>query len=252
MTHTSEIAIPVAQPFDFALTTQFLAGFSPMMGEVATRDGALSKTWLHERQPVTALVRAERGELVCALSSVKPIDDEARGAVAARVSFFLGATDELGPFHALAQRDRAFAPLARRLRGFHHPKFPTPFEAACWALVNQRVSLAQARKMKSALVARWGDAPTEAFPEAKTLARATEAELTRALGNERKARAVFAASQAFARVDEAWLQSAPIAEVEAWLRRIRASATSAPRSSFTAASAGRSRRRSAFRGRPSS
>ena len=40
------------------------------------------------------------------------------------------------------------------------------------------------------------------------------------IGNERKARAVFHVSQAFAKVDEKWLQTAPIGEVDAWLRKI--------------------------------
>ena len=212
--------IPVSDPFDFDLTVKFLRGFSPMMGEVAISERALEKTWLHQRQPVTASVRAGEGGLWVDLSSPEPIDEGAERAVAERVAFFLGANDELADFHERAERDRAFAPLARRLRGLHHPKFPTPFEAACWSVVNQRIALAQARKMKAAIVARWGDAATDAFPEPKTLAEATEAELARAIGNQRKARAVFAVSQAFADLDEKWLQTAPLDEVEARLRRI--------------------------------
>lgn len=72
--------------------------------------------------------------------------------------------------------------------------------------------------MKAALVARFG--ALGAFPEAKTLARATEAEIRAVVKNERKARAVGSAAQAFARASEKWLQTAPIEEVDAWVRRI--------------------------------
>ena len=213
--HTRQTFVPVTEPFDLSLSRQFLEGFSPMMGEVALRDGAIEKTWLHRGQPVTATIR---DGLACTLSSPAPIDDETERAIGERVAFFLSTGDDVEAFHAIAERDEAFAPVARRLRGLHHPKFPTPFEAACWAAINQRIALAQARKMKAAIVERFGKAG--AFPEAKTLAEATEAELGRTIGNQRKARAVFAASQAFARVDEKCLQTAPIAEAEAWLRSI--------------------------------
>ena len=216
--HTRQTFVPVTQPFDLSLSLQFLEGFSPMMGEVAVRERSLEKTWLHRGQPVTAIVREGDGGLACTLESPKAIEDDTERAIAERVGFFLSANDDVEEFYARAERDEAFAPVARRLRGLHHPKFPTPFESACWAAINQRIALAQARKMKAALVAKWGAG--DAFPEAKTLAKATEVELARAIGNERKARALFAASQAFARVDEKWLQTAPIGEAEAWLRSI--------------------------------
>lgn len=74
--------------------------------------------------------------------------------------------------------------------------------------------------MKAAIVARWGANGCGAFPEAHALAHATEGELARAIGNERKARAVWAVARAFRDVDENWLQTAPIADVDASLRRI--------------------------------
>ena len=213
--HTREISVPVTQPFDLGLSVEFLRGFSPMMGEVEVERGVLKKTWLHEGVPVTVTIREG---LACALSSPSAIGKEAERAIAERVAFFLSAGDDVEAFYRLAARDEAFAPVAKKLRGLHHPKFPTPFECLCWGLVNQRIPLAQARKLKASLVERFG--AKGAFPEPKTLAKATEGELASILKNERKARAVFAAAQAFAAVDEKWLQTAPIDEVEAWLRRI--------------------------------
>jgi len=213
-----EISVAVTEPFDFDLTLQFLEGFSPTKGEIAIDAGSLEKTWLRDGVPITAKVRRAEGGLACALSSPRRIDEDAARAMAERVSFFLGARDDVSAFYAIAARDDAFAPVAARLRGLHHAKFPTPFEAACWALLNQRVGLPRAREMKSALVARFGAAG--AFPEAATLARATESAIRACVGVDRKARAVWSAAQAFAKVDEKWLQTAPIGEVDAWVRRI--------------------------------
>ena len=138
----------------------------------------------------------------------------------------MSADEDLGGLYEIAKRDEAFAPVAKKLRGFHHPKFGTPFEAAVWSVLNQRVGLGPARKMKAAIVREWGRGV--AFPEATTMARLTEKQIGKTIGNERKARAVFHVSQAFSfsgsKVDdngkERWLQTAPIAEVDAWLRKI--------------------------------
>jgi DNA-3-methyladenine glycosylase II len=218
--HTRAIVVPVTQPFDLELASQFLDGFSPLAGEVGLGGGAIVKSWLTRGQPVTATIRAGDGGLACALASPAPIGDDAARALADRVAELLSARDDVGEFYALAARDRAFAPVAERLRGLHHPKFSTPFEAACWALINQRIDLRRARAMKAALVARFGAPGCDAFPEAAALAAAGERALAATVGHERKGRALAAAAQAFAAVDEAWLRAAPLAAVEDWLRRI--------------------------------
>jgi DNA-3-methyladenine glycosylase II len=210
--------ISLRDPFDFGHTLRFLHAFSPMAGEQRVSSDTLVKSWIVRETPVTVTMRQEGTRLRLALD--KRLDAETDAALAERVASFVSADEDLSGFYDLASRDEQFAPVAKKLRGFHHPRFATPFEAACWSVINQRIQLGQARKMKSAIVTKWGKKGVEAFPEAATLARATEKELARVIGNERKARAVFAVSQAFAKVDEKWLQTAPIAEVDAWLRRI--------------------------------
>jgi len=185
--------ISLREPFDFSHTLKFLRAFSPMAGEQRVSADALVKSWVVRETPVTVTMRQRGARLACALD--RELDAATEAALADRVASFVSAGEDLAEFYALASRDARFAPVTRRLRGFHHPKFGTPFEAAVWSVLNQRVGLAQARKMKAAIVAKWGRC---AFPEATTLARATEKDLTRVIGNDRKARAVFAVSQAFA------------------------------------------------------
>jgi DNA-3-methyladenine glycosylase II len=212
--------INVARPFELALSAAFLRKFSPMAGEVGFAGGALVKAWLVGGQPITAEIHAAPDGLDCCLTSPSPIAARSAAILADRVGEFLSTRDELGEFHALAAADPPFAPLATRLRGFHHPKFPTPFEALCWALINQRIQLARARALKAMLVRRFGAADCDAFPEAATLAAVSERDIVATLGDERRGRALADAARRFATVDEAWLRAGPLGEVEAWLRAI--------------------------------
>lgn len=218
--HTRDASIRLRTPFDFDLTLAFLRGFGPMAGEQRVTRGELVKSWLVARTPVTVSMRAQRETLACTLSSPKPIDGAIEHAICARVASFVSADEDLTDFHFIAARDEPFAPVARRLRGLHHPKFATPFEAACWAVINQRVRFADARKMKAALASCFGAPSFDAFPEASTVARASEGELAKLLGHPRKARAVASVARAFAHVDEKWLHHAPIDDVTTWLGRL--------------------------------
>ena len=102
-------------------------------------------------------------------------------------------------------------------------RFPSPFEAACWGVINQRTSLVTARRMKDALTRRAGPAITvdgvehRAFPEPAAVARLDDAELARLLPGGRRAKAVAAVARAFVDVDGRFLREAPIADVRAWL-----------------------------------
>jgi DNA-3-methyladenine glycosylase II len=219
-----------APPFDGGATFAFLDGFGPLRGEQQIAAGALTKALVHRGQVVAFRVRPAgteaRPEIAYRLVSDRPLRTATEEAVARRIGFFLSADEDLEPFYRRAGEDPWFAPLAARLRGLHHVKFPTPFEAACWGAINQRIQLPVAKKMKEDLCRRLGGSVVAggatywAFPEADTIAGAGHAELRAVLGNERKARVLAGIAQAFAGVDDAFLREAPIADVEAWLRRI--------------------------------
>jgi DNA-3-methyladenine glycosylase II len=213
-------SLAVTQPFDLALSIEFLRGFSPMAGEQQFTRGSIVKSWLHRGQPIEATLSASPRGVDFALTSPRQIDDAAERAIAEVATRFLSADEDLEPFYALAERDAAFAPVARRLRGLHHVRFGTPFEAACWSVINQRIGRAQARARKAALVRRFGAETSDAFPEPAAMAGAGERELFALLGHQRKARALAAVIAAFAAIEPSWLRSAPLAEVERWLRAI--------------------------------
>jgi len=219
------------RPFDFDKSLDFLGFFAPMEGEQTLAARALAKAVLLHGQIVVFEIAVagsvEQPRLDYRLHSDQLIGDALRLAAEDRIAFFLSLHDDLGPFYAIGLDDPSFAPVIQRLYGYHQVKFLTPFENACWAVLTQRTPIPIAKKLKQALVERFGASLTidgeryAAFPEPVHLAAADSAELLELVGNPRRAEYLQAVSSAFAGTDEAWLRAAPYAEVEAWLRAIK-------------------------------
>jgi len=220
---------PVA-PFDLSLSLEFLRGFGPMAGEQLVEAGSFTKAICCSGQAVAFRVR-QKGDRDRPILDVDLFSDRALSAgvwrhVLGRVQALLSTDEDLGPFHALAAADPAMAPLVSRLRGLHHVKFPSAFEAACWGVINQRIQLPLARAMKCALMRRAGASVVVdgvehwGFPEPRAVESLGETELARLLPGGRRARAVLELARAFSSVDERFLERAPIDEVREWLRAI--------------------------------
>src|ERR1700722_5113240 len=224
------LAIQPVPPFDLSRSLAFLRGFGPMLGEQSVDATSLTKARACAGQAGAVRVRQKgqrgRATLDVDLFSSKTLRKGLWRQVLARVRALLSTDEDLVPFHALAAADPAMAPLVTRLRGLHHVRFPSAFEAACWAVINQRIQLRTAREMKAALVRRVGASVAvdgvehHAFPEPEAVLALGESELTHLLPGGRRAKAVLEVARAFASVDEAWLQHGPLDEVREWLRRI--------------------------------
>jgi len=218
-------------PFDFAKTYQFLQGFSPTAGEQSFHADAITKAVANGDQAVAFTVRSvgsvEQPRLAYTLATEHPLNNAEQARVADRIRFFLSLDDDLAPFYAVGRADPQFAPIIQRFYGLHHPKFLTPFEIACWAILGQRIAMPVARRMKLALVERWGphvmlaDGVYRAFPAPATLADVMPDELLAIVRNERKAEYVQAIIAYFNQVDEQFLRTGPYEEVKASLRSVR-------------------------------
>ena len=231
MPHLTSGALTPKAPFDFDKSLAFINGFGPMAGEQVSRGRALAKAVLVGGQAIVFEVvpagNLERPRLNYTLHSDRPIGAATERAAADRIAFFLSLGDDLAPFYALAEDDPVFAPIAKRLYGYHQVKFLTPFENAAWAVLTQRNAMPIARNLKRALVERYGtrldvgDQTYWAFPEARTLAEADGGALFDLLPSLRRAEYLQAVAIAFSGADEQWLRSAPYTEVLAWLRAIK-------------------------------
>jgi DNA-3-methyladenine glycosylase II len=228
---TASGVLTPAAPFDFEQSLDFLGMFAPTRGEQTLAPRTLTKAVMIGGQPVVFRVAGAGGadapRLEYTLFAAAPITPETQATAADRIAFYLSLDDDLRPFYALGAADPAFAPVIRRLYGYHQVKFLTPFENAAWAILSQRNPMPVAQKQKQALAARFGGTLTvdgtayTAFPEAAQLADVPPATLREVVNNDRRTEYLAAAARAFSTVDEGWLRAAPYAEVEAWLRGIK-------------------------------
>ena len=218
-------------PFDFQKGLDFLAAFDPMQGEQVIGEGELCKALAEGGRTVVYSVRGagsvKRPTVDYTLWSEGRLTQKQKQAVLDRIDLFLGLSEDLRPFYDRAAKDPAFQPIVERLHGMHHVKLPSPFEAACWAVLAARAPMPVARKMKRAIVERWGSSlevsgvTYSAFPEQPSLGGASEADLAETIGNRRRAAYLHEVIRAFSDVDESWLRTAPYDEADAWLKEIR-------------------------------
>jgi DNA-3-methyladenine glycosylase II len=161
------------------------------------------------------------------LTAAAPLDDALAEAALERLRGYLSLDDDLLPFYARAEGDAVFAPVLKALYGYHQVKFPTPFGAACWAVLSQRNSWPNSRRMLGALAEAYGPRLTlegreyVAFPEPELLAVVGPEKLAETIRHRPKGTTLAGVAHAFAGVDDGWLRAAPYAEVEAWLRGLR-------------------------------
>jgi DNA-3-methyladenine glycosylase II len=220
---------PAVAPFDLGRSIAFLRGFTPMAGEHATSASSLTKAFRVDRRPVVARVRQE-GDAAAPVLAYELFADgltpAGERAAAERIRRFLGADEDLAPFYAAAAGDPPMERLTERLRGLHHVTFPSAFESACWGALYQRIPLARARAMKLGIVRAFGAMVVHdgfehpVFPDATTLAEASEADLAEIVGEGRRPKALAAIARAFTTIDEDWLRAAPLDEARSCLRAI--------------------------------
>jgi len=218
-------------PFDFAKTLAFLGDFTPTAGEQALAPDSVTKAVTLHRRAVAFNVRdagtLEDPRIAYTLYSEHLLGAAEQDAIVDRIRFFLSLDDDLLPFYAIGRTDPAFVPVIEHLYGLHQPKFLTPFEIACWAILAQRNPIAMAHRTKMALVQRWGTAITlpegtqRAFPEVEQLAAVSPNELAEVVRNPRKVEYLMAVIEFFSSVDEQFLRTGNYDEVSTQIRAIR-------------------------------
>jgi DNA-3-methyladenine glycosylase II len=144
-----------------------------------------------------------------------------------RIKSFLSLDDDLKPFYKLGVNDNCFAPVLENLYGLHQVKFLTPFEAAAWAVLSQRISMKVAHIMKTRLTEAIGDKINIegidywTFPAAHQLKNLGVEKLVTIIKNKRKSEFLMAVAEAFDRVDENFLRNGDSEDVKEWLMNIK-------------------------------
>jgi len=213
-------------PFDFQHTLAFLNGFTPMSEEQSLAPQALTKAVYAAGKPVVFRLvsrgTVDRPLLEYTLYSREPLDAAATDAVLDRIRFFLSLDDDLTAFYSAARQDAPFERVVQQLYGFHHVKFMTPFEIACWSVLVQRNPMPLAKRMKMSLVRDYVEplcvdgADYYAFPEPDAILTNDIGKLDAIVGSKRAAY-LYGIAEQFLIVDEAFLRTGDYETVKAWL-----------------------------------
>jgi len=223
------LTLSATPPFSFGQTLHFIRAFYARDFErVPAHEQVLGRTLRRvvsvRGLPVLFEAEEAAGGVQLTLYA-EHLSDELVTTTTDRVRFYLGLDDDLGPLYSRA--DPIFRGVVRDLHGYHMLKVLTPFEAACWALVQQRTPNGFAHKTMARLAEHFGGRLTHkgrtytAFPEARQMLTDPQARILDATNNTRKTERLLGLIHAFAGADEAFLRAAPYAEVARWLLGVK-------------------------------
>jgi len=166
--------LTVQGPYDLALSLKARASFSPEPAENAT---VLRMAVRIDGKPVLLEVRQAAGEP--SVLQVFSRDDASPERLQEQAGWVVLADLDLGPFYRMAESHPILGPLAASLHGMKPIRPATLFEMAVDAVIEQQISLAAARRIRSRLVERFGERKDGLwiFPGPETLARASKEEL---------------------------------------------------------------------------
>jgi len=151
------IRIPVPAEFDFAVNLDYLSR-SPDESLYRIRNGKLTKAIRSGEITPLFEIDAEDGALL-----VRPLNEEpwSAGTTEAVVRYVREWFDldlDLAPFYAIARKDPLLRDVADKLYGLRNMGIPDLFEALCWGILGQQISLAFAYTLKRRFVETFGEA----------------------------------------------------------------------------------------------
>jgi DNA-3-methyladenine glycosylase II len=173
MTAERRFEIQPIGPYSFAASTRFLEGFTPAAYE-GNEDGHLHMAFIADggEDIVGTCVRAEDGMVVGEVFG--QADPEVVRDQAARI---LSLDVDGRGFPEVGARDPVVKRLQERYPGLRPVCFHSPYEAAAWALIGNRIRIVQAAKIKARMAEELGPSveihgrQQHAFPGPSIVAR---------------------------------------------------------------------------------
>jgi len=141
---TREFRIQPRGPFDWNSSLDMLGSWQPV-AHFLHRDGVVTVAFGldHSFAPAGAQLRMEGDALVGRVSDGADIDAAER-QVARMFSLDADATD----YPLVGRRDPAIGRIMRAHPGLRPVLFPSPYEAAVWAVISQRIAQRQAARKR--------------------------------------------------------------------------------------------------------
>jgi 3-methyladenine DNA glycosylase/8-oxoguanine DNA glycosylase len=225
---TPLVTLAAAQPFDLALSLRAMSGFAPCAGEQRIFGSLVRKAFslADGRAVVAEVAPAERG-VSLVLHSAEQLSGAERHQVEVAVGRWLSLSDDPAPFLAAARADPALAPVLAETEGLHQLRFASVAEGACYFVLAQRTSQAQAGGRKRRLARVYGSSlelggiTYRAFPTLDRLAGLTVGELAPFTANLRQSEYLAAVLSRLASWPLGWGHRVGTDELMAELRDIR-------------------------------
>ena len=144
-------------PYSLGSSTAFLERFEPAAYEGAG-DGHLHLAFVVDgtERAVGVCVRDDIGNGTRILADVYGNGDGLHDAVYAQVARVLSLDVDGTGFHAVGGRDPVISDLQRSYPGLRPVGFFSPYEAAAWALIGNRIRIVQAARVKARMAERLG------------------------------------------------------------------------------------------------
>ncbi|CAN5493576.1 DNA-3-methyladenine glycosylase [soil metagenome] len=172
-------------PFSLAASTRFLEGFAPAAyeGDASHGDGSseLEMAFCVDGHWDTVAVRVEQekvdGAVIGKIHSASKLGRAVRTAAVAQVERILSLDVDGAGFPAVGRRDPVVERLQTRYSGLRPVCFWSPYEAAAWAVIGQRIRIVPAAPIKARMAEQLGDPlqigdrSLHAFPAPATLSQ---------------------------------------------------------------------------------
>ncbi|WP_138734561.1 DNA-3-methyladenine glycosylase family protein [Modestobacter excelsi] len=153
------VSLPLQGPWSLATSRQFWEGFAPAALPGAAADDRLRTVFRVEGDWTRAEVSvAQAGDT----ASLELDGDGDLDAAAAQVARFLSLDVDARGWPSVGTRDPVIGQAQEALIGLRPCGFHSPYEAAAWAVLSQRVRIVQAARLRGDLIDRYGD--DGAFP----------------------------------------------------------------------------------------
>jgi DNA-3-methyladenine glycosylase II len=140
--------LEVTGPWSLATSRAFWEGFAPAALR-AQRDGELRATFRVETDWSRASVSVRQDGATARLTVEGEGDLDAAAAQTAR---FLSLDVDATGWPAVGERDAVIGAAQRELPGLRPCGFHSPYEAAVWAVLSQRIRIVQAAKLREGLL----------------------------------------------------------------------------------------------------
>jgi DNA-3-methyladenine glycosylase II len=150
---TRTVEVEVRGPWSLATCRTFWEGFTPAALPLAGGD-VLSTVFLVDADwsRAEAAVRQDGTTALVAVTGAGDLE-----AAAAQVGRFLALDVDAGEWPAVGRRDAVIGAVQAELPGLRPCGFHSPYEAAVWTVLSQRIRVQQAAKLRSHLADRYGE-----------------------------------------------------------------------------------------------